>query len=399
MPYVPGSSKIRTHNFTLTSPKNQDPSKKRNILLCRNKLNSLILTIYLLFRFSAFLALVVFFYFGQAEPPSDPRVTCPYNHIIPLSKNERIFFTKAIKAASLYNHFSPSLALFLDRHSTAWAPYYTACISRLKGLPFFLKPLLFFTYYNIVFYNNHNYTTMLAFLVTLLLLLQLAFAEPNMEELEGTWVSKSNTVFTGPGYYDPVDELLIEPALPGISYSFTKDGHYEEALYRITSNPRNHSCAIASMTFQHGSYEILSNGSVILTPIAVDGRQLLSDPCGYKSDEAKYVRYEQKTWFEKYQVSISDYHGRYMLQIYQFDGSPMQPLYLAYKPPMMLPTGALNPTDNSEPTKASVRKRVRRSLENQYRTNAVRETSPFFEKFYWVGVVVLGAGSAAMLLR
>lgn len=240
---------------------------------------------------------------------------------------------------------------------------------------------------------------MLAFFVSLLLLLQLVFAEPNMEELEGTWVSKSNTVFTGPGYYDPVDELLIEPALPGISYSFTKDGHYEEALYRITSNPRNHSCAIASMTFQHGSYEILSNGSVILTPIAVDGRQLLSDPCGYKTDEAQYVRYEQKTWFEKYQVSISDYHGRYMLQIYQFDGSPMQPLYLAYKPPMMLPTFTLNPTSGSQATKPSVRKRVRRSLENQYRTNAVRQSSPVFEKFYWVGVLALGAGSAAMLLR
>lgn len=30
-------------------------------------------------------------------------------------------------------------------------------------------------------------------------------ADPNMEELEGTWSSKSNTVFTGPGFYDPVD--------------------------------------------------------------------------------------------------------------------------------------------------------------------------------------------------
>ena len=40
-------------------------------------------------------------------------------------------------------------------------------------------------------------------------------ADPNMEELEGTWSSKSNTVFTGPGFYDPVEELLIEPDLPG----------------------------------------------------------------------------------------------------------------------------------------------------------------------------------------
>jgi Chaperone for protein-folding within the ER, fungal len=33
------------------------------------------------------------------------------------------------------------------------------------------------------------------------------------------------------------------------------------------------------MQFQHGSYTKASNGSLVLTPIAVDGRQLLSDPC------------------------------------------------------------------------------------------------------------------------
>lgn len=236
-------------------------------------------------------------------------------------------------------------------------------------------------------------------LVAGLALFNQVLAEPNMKELEGTWVSKSNSVFTGPGLYDPADELLIEPPLPGISYSFTADGHYEEALYRIQSNPRNHSCPIASLTFQHGEYEILSNGSVLLTPIEVDGRQLLSDPCGYKEDEAQYVRYHQPTIFQKYQVSISSYHGRYMLQIYQFDGSKMQPLYLAYKPPTMLPTYPLNPTDSAKPH-GSLRKRVKRSLENQYRTNAVREfSSPAFDRFWWIMVGALGVGSAALLLR
>lgn len=242
---------------------------------------------------------------------------------------------------------------------------------------------------------------MLAFLlIRVLLLLLLALAEPNMDELEGTWVSKSNTVFTGPGFYDPVDELLIEPALPGISYSFTADGHYEEALYRITSNSQNHLCAIASITYQHGTYELLSNGSLVLSPIAVDGRQLLSDPCGTSSTHATYTRYVQSTWFEKYQVSISSYHGRYMLQIYQFDGSPMQPLYLAYKPPMMLPTYALNPTDKASETSTSLRRRVKRSLENQYRTNAVKDfSSPLLDTFWWAAVAVLGVSSAVFVIR
>ena len=38
------------------------------------------------------------------------------------------------------------------------------------------------------------------------------------------------------GFYDPVKEEFIEPARTGISYSFTEDGHYEEAYYRAISN-------------------------------------------------------------------------------------------------------------------------------------------------------------------
>lgn len=238
-----------------------------------------------------------------------------------------------------------------------------------------------------------------SFLVIFAVVCSLAGADPNMKELEGTWTSKSNTVFTGSGFYDPIDELLIEPDLPGISYSFTADGHYEEALYRITSDAKNHSCAIASITYQHGSYEILTNGSVVLTPIAVDGRQLLSDPCGASSDSSAYTRYVQPTLFEKFQVFISEYHGRYTLQIYQFDGSKMQPLYLAYRPPLMLPTHALNPTDAASETKSSL-KRIKRSLENQYRTTAVKTTvSDNFDFYWWMSVGTLGLASCAVFMR
>lgn len=54
--------------------------------------------------------------------------------------------------------------------------------------------------------------------------------------LVGTWSTKSKAVFTGPGFYNPVTDRLIEPNHPGISYSFTEDGHYEEAYYRAISN-------------------------------------------------------------------------------------------------------------------------------------------------------------------
>jgi hypothetical protein len=93
---------------------------------------------------------------------------------------------------------------------------------------------------------------------------------------------------------------LIEPSRPGISYSFTYDGFYEEAYYRAISNPSDPSCPGGIMQWQHGSYVIGSDGSLTMTPIAVDGRQLLSTPCS--STHALYTRYNTT---EKMKVSLS----------------------------------------------------------------------------------------------
>ena len=55
-------------------------------------------------------------------------------------------------------------------------------------------------------------------------------------QLVGTWTTKSRAVLTGPGFYDPVKDKMTEPPLTGISYSFTADGHFEEAYYRAGEN-------------------------------------------------------------------------------------------------------------------------------------------------------------------
>ncbi|AMD21440.1 HER161Wp [Eremothecium sinecaudum] len=222
------------------------------------------------------------------------------------------------------------------------------------------------------------------------------------KDLHGTWSSKSNQVFTGPGFFDPVDELLIEPSLPGISYSFTEDGFYEEAAYRVSGNPRNPSCPVAVLTFQHGKYTILQNGSMVLKPFSVDGRQLVSDPCNDKG-KSQYVRYSHDTLFERFTVELDDYHGKQKLQLYAFDGSPLQPLYLAFKPPQMLPTVTLRPTaargieiTTTNSPKRSLRDTVKRSLENKYKTNAVKKQSVFNSEFYWwCGAALIGVGSLA----
>lgn len=183
--------------------------------------------------------------------------------------------------------------------------------------------------------------------------------------LEGTWSSKSNQVFTGPGFYDPVEELLIEPLLPGISYSFTADGFFEEALYQVSGNPKDPACPVAVLIYQHGTYEVKDDGSLVLSPFEVDGRQLLSEPCEDKGI-SMYSRYSQNITFKSYLVQLDDYYGKYQLQLYQSDGKPMQPLFLAYRPPLMLPTITLNPTDavETQPTanaKRDLKSYVKRS--------------------------------------
>jgi Chaperone for protein-folding within the ER, fungal len=117
------------------------------------------------------------------------------------------------------------------------------------------------------------------------------------------------TEFLSQGFYNPVTDRLIEPELTGISYSFTIEGWYEEAYYRAIPNrtlrylakwvfrPAHHStatqpaCPQGIMQWQHGTYSLPGNGSILLQPIGVDGRQLVSSPCSY--DESVYTRYEQ----------------------------------------------------------------------------------------------------------
>jgi hypothetical protein len=58
----------------------------------------------------------------------------------------------------------------------------------------------------------------------------------------------------------------------------------------------NPQCPKGIMQFQHGTYAKHPNGSLVLSPFAVDGRQLVSDPC--KSDKAQYLRYNQTELFK-----------------------------------------------------------------------------------------------------
>ena len=70
------------------------------------------------------------------------------------------------------------------------------------------------------------------------------------------------------------------------------------------------------MQWQHGAYTLFRNGSLLLDPIAVDGRQLVSDPC--KLDIGMYSRYNQSELFKV--LSAHNFHSCY---IYSADNYPV----------------------------------------------------------------------------
>jgi hypothetical protein len=216
-------------------------------------------------------------------------------------------------------------------------------------------------------------------------------------DLTGTWTTKSRKVFTGPGFYDPINDKFIEPSVTGISYSFTDDGHFEQAYYRAISNPTTPSCPKGILQFQHGTFEKTSNGSLILSPYGVDGRQLLSDPCG--SPNTLYTRYVQKEIFKRYEVLTDPYSNVQRLNLYAFDGAPLNPMYLAYKPPQMLPTQTLNPT-TSNSAKSTGTSKVKRSFKDHEdlevplnkRAQMHQRQSTRADWLWWFGVGITAIG-------
>lgn len=176
------------------------------------------------------------------------------------------------------------------------------------------------------------------------------------------------------------------------------------------------------MQWQHGTYSLPGNGSLLLSPIAVDGRQLLSSPCTF--DSAVYTRYDQPELLKSYATETDKFHNVPRLNLFKFNGAPEQPLYLAYKPPMMLPTMTLNPTATAtagEPTsrvkreEEHVKREEERRHQERWREGVVknkvlehgevdegllrpRQMRWDPERWWWVGCGFLAVGSVMYML-
>jgi hypothetical protein len=183
--------------------------------------------------------------------------------------------------------------------------------------------------------------------------------------------------------------------LTGIAYSFTDDGFYEEAYYRALSNPTNPQCPEGLMQWQHGTYSKESNGSLVLTPFAVDGRQLLSSPC--TGDYSVYNRYNQTEVFRSYRVYNDPFHNVLRLDLYQWDGTPVNTLYLIYKPPEMLPTTTINPIPKATATGRTKRNTDDATIEPLNKNFLLKRADPMNPaNLWWIGLIMTSLGGIAL---
>jgi hypothetical protein len=178
------------------------------------------------------------------------------------------------------------------------------------------------------------------------------------------------------------------------------------------------------MQFQHGAFTKADNGSLILTPIAVDGRQLLSTPCKYKN--SIYTRWNVTEMFQvraplgihgikpqltrhsilvhqRYEIYTDPYNKILRLDMFGFDGTPMNPMYLAGTPPVMQPTTTMNPLPTATKAKSSKdsgkAKRSSEDSEVPFNRNAIRQRKELIdaEKWWWIGVGMTALGSVGYL--
>lgn len=91
------------------------------------------------------------------------------------------------------------------------------------------------------------------------------------------------------------------------------------------------------MNWVHGTYDLVSNGSIVLTPFG-DGYQQIQDPCAPVSN---FIEYYNNTELYVLWNIYQDVVRGYTLQLYQFDGTPLPPMWQVSSSPNMLPTQPL----------------------------------------------------------
>ncbi|KAI0671235.1 chaperone for protein-folding within the ER, fungal-domain-containing protein [Trametes maxima] len=182
----------------------------------------------------------------------------------------------------------------------------------------------------------------------------------NATPISGTWSSGSKAVVTG-DFANPANLSFNYPKTTGVSYAFTDDGFYEVARYRFTSNGEtpqqyapgrrtkhtspcsNPSCITGVLQWHHGTHQLLDNGSIVLTPFG-DGYQQIQDPCAAESNFIEDYNFTEL--YNMWQIFLDPTDGP-KLHLFNFDGSPVAPLFQVYSTANMLPSRKLRNTTAS----------------------------------------------------
>ena len=103
---------------------------------------------------------------------------------------------------------------------------------------------------------------------------------------------------------------------------------------------------------------------------------------------------------KSYSVETDKYHNVLRLNLFQFNGAPIQPLYLVYNPPQMLPTQTLNPTRAPTATGKVKREQVALNGREERVGKGMRRVEKEIEPdhVWWVGIVMVMAGSAMYMM-
>jgi hypothetical protein len=166
----------------------------------------------------------------------------------------------------------------------------------------------------------------------------------NVTPITGTWSSGSQHVVTGAGFANPAQESFTYPNTTGVGYAFSDNGWYEIARYRFTSNATEPNCIVGTVIWVHGTYDLVDNGSIILTP-AGDGYQQVQAPCAATSNFIQNYNYTEL--MQSWQIFMDPVFGP-KLHLFQFDGSPVAPLFQLSTTPNMLPQQMLRNVSGSD---------------------------------------------------
>ncbi|BGP38562.1 Reversal of tor2 lethality [Rhodotorula kratochvilovae] len=147
----------------------------------------------------------------------------------------------------------------------------------------------------------------------------------------GTWSTGTGGPLTGPSFGVPYNNSFNYPSVAGWSFSFTEDGYFEQAQFTWNSNAADPHCIEAVVIWQHGTYQVHSNGSITTdpTPFQGDGRIQVQNACAAVSSNIYYYNNPglYKTW------AVSQWRGKTMLRLGQYDGQLMPRLYLVSDTP------------------------------------------------------------------